>query len=139
MKRFLAATLVLTLATSMACAQADNKTNEVVLWGKQTAGSGHAKNAKTDGNTVVLTAPATIISVEGDVEGYCIWSIVTPKNRTASSVLCGGKGRKDIIGKTLGPGSYRLIPGLYGKREARVTIKLKKEIPSSRGLRRKHD
>ena len=125
MRRFLATTLVLTLVAAVPCAKADNKTNEVVLWGKQTAGSGHAKNAKIDGNTLVLTAPATITAVEGDAKGYCIWTIVTPQNRTARSILCGGKGRQKIVGKTIGPGSYRVIPGLYGKSAARITIKLK--------------
>jgi len=97
----------------------------MTLWGMQTAGSGHAKNAKTDGNTLVLTTTATITDIKGDAQGYCIWTIVTPQNRTARSVLCGGKGRQNIIGKTLGPGSYRVIPGLYGKSVARITITLK--------------
>ena len=96
----------------------------MTLWGKQTAGSGHAKNAKTEGNKLVLTAPATIIAVEGDAEQYSIWSVVTPQNRNARAVLSGGKGRPDIVGKTLGPGSYSVIPGVEGKSVAQITIKL---------------
>lgn len=120
----MAAIMVLAFVAA-AGADADNKTNEVVLWGKQIAGSGHAKNAKVDGNTLVLTATATIISVEADTEGYSIWSVVTPNNRTARVVMSGGKGKPDMVGKTLAAGSYRVIPGLYGKSEAHITIKLK--------------
>jgi len=40
--------------------------------------------------------------------------------------LSGGKGRKDIVGKTLPAGSYRVIPGLDDKKKtAMVTITLK--------------
>ena len=124
MKRLMAAIIVLAFLAA-AGADAGDKTNEVVLWGKQTAGSGHAKNAKIDGNTLVLTATAAITSVEADTEGYSIWSVVTPNNRTASVVMSGGKGKPDIVGKTLAKGSYRVIPGLYGKSEAHITIKLK--------------
>ena len=97
----------------------------MTLWGKQTAGWGHTVNAKTDGNTLVLTAPATITAVEGDATEYSIWTIVTPQNRNARSVLNGGKGRPDIVGKTLPAGSYRVIPGLNGKKVAKITITLK--------------
>jgi hypothetical protein len=97
----------------------------MTLWGKQTAGSGHMKNAKTDGNTLVLTAPATIIVIEGDADDYCIWTIVTPQNRYAKSVLCGGKGRPDIVGRSLPAGSYRVIPGVNGRSMANITITFK--------------
>lgn len=112
---------VITLFSLSAHAAGENMT----LWGKQTAGSGHAKNAKTEGNTLVLKAPATITAVEGDAYGYSIWTIVTPRSRTARSVLSGGKGKQNIIGKTLPAGSYKVIPGLYGKNSAYITIKLK--------------
>lgn len=95
------------------------------LTGKQTAGSGHAKNAKTDSDRLVLTQTATITAVGGNADGYCIWAAVTPQNRTARSVLCGGKGRGSIIGKTLAPGTYTVLPGLYGKSSAHITISLK--------------
>ncbi|MFH1477663.1 MAG: hypothetical protein ABIH24_09275 [Verrucomicrobiota bacterium] len=125
MKQLMAALSVLAFLAAISCADAGNKTNEVVMWGKQIAGSGHAKNAKIDGNTLVLTAVATITSVEADAEGYSIWSVVTPENRTAAVVMSGGKGKPDIVGKTLAQGSYRVIPGLYGKSATHVTIKLK--------------
>jgi len=125
MKRLMAAIIVLTFLAAVSCADAGNKTNEVVLWGKQTAGSGHAKNAKIDGNTLVLTETATITSIEADAEGYSIWSVVTPQNRTACVVMSGGKGKPDIVGKKLAKGSYRVIPGLYGKSAAHITVKLK--------------
>ena len=44
----------------------------MTLWGKQTAGSGHAKNAKTDGNTLVLTTTATITDIKGNAEGIYV-------------------------------------------------------------------
>ncbi len=97
----------------------------LILKGKQIAGSGHAKNAKTESNRLVLTQTATITAVEGNSQGYCIWAAVTPQNRNASSVLCGGKGRESIIGKQLGPGTYTVLPGLYGKSSAHITITLK--------------
>jgi len=99
-------------------------TETKTLWGKQIAGSGHARNAVLDGNTLVLSAPATITSVEGDTAYYCIWTVVTPQNRNARSVLCGGTGREDIVGKILPAGSYRVIPGLNGKSVVYVTIEL---------------
>ena len=98
---------------------------EMTLWGTQTAGSGHMKNAKTDGNTLVLTASATITAVTGDADDYCIWAIVTPQNRTGRSVLCGGKGRPNIVGQTLPAGSYRVIPGVEGRSAAKITITFK--------------
>ena len=97
----------------------------LTLSGKQTAGSGHAKNAKTESDRLVLTQTATITAVDGNAQEYCIWAAVTPKNRTARSVLCGGKGRGSIIGKTLGPGTYTVLPGLNGKSSAQITITLK--------------
>ena len=98
---------------------------DFTLWGKQTAGSGHAKNAKVEGNRLVLAQTATITAIEGDAKGYCIWAAVTPTNRTARSILCGGKGRSSIIGKTLSAGTYTVLPGLYGASSARISIKLK--------------
>ena len=97
---------------------------DYVLSGKQIAGSGHAKNARTESNRIVLTQSATITAVDGSAEEYCIWAAVTPQNRTASSVLCGGKGRGSIIGKTLGPGTYTVLPGLNGKSSAQISITL---------------
>ena len=98
---------------------------DTVLWGKQTAGTGPLSNAKTDGNRVTLTQKATISAVQGDAQGYCIWAAVTPQNPTARSVLCGGKGRPDMVGKTLSPGTYTVLPGLYGKSSANISITLK--------------
>lgn len=95
------------------------------LSGKQTAGSGHSKNAKTESDRLVLTQTATITAVDGDAQVYCVWAAVTPKNRTARSVLCGGEGRGSIIGKTLSPGTYTVLPGLNGKSSAHITITLK--------------
>lgn len=94
----------------------------LMLWGKQTAGSGHAKNAKVEGNRLELSKPAKIVKVEGDARGYTIWSAVTPKNRTARAVLSGGKGKKDLVGQTLPAGTYTVLPGLYGMAAARITI-----------------
>ena len=95
------------------------------LSGKQIAGSGHAKNARTESDRLVLTQTATVAAVDGNAQVYCIWAAVTPQNRTARSVLCGGKGRGSIIGKTLGPGTYTVLPGLNGKSSAHITITLK--------------
>ncbi len=97
----------------------------LVLWGKQTAGSGHAKNAKVEGNRLKLSKPAKIIKVEGDARGYTIWSAVTPQNRTARAVLSGGTGKKSLVGQTLPVGTYTVLPGLYGMAAARITITLK--------------
>jgi len=95
------------------------------LSGKQIAGSGHAKNAKTESDRLVLTQSATITAVEDDAQVYCIWAAVTPQNRTARSVLCGGKGRGSIIGQSLAPGTYTVLPGLNGKSSAHISITLK--------------
>lgn len=119
MKRIVMTVLVigcLVLMGSFACA------GEYKLYGKQTAGSGHMKNAKTESDRLVLPQTATITAVDGTAESYCIWAAVTPQNRTARSVLCGGKGKGSIIGKTLAPGTYTVLPGLNGKSSAYVTI-----------------
>jgi hypothetical protein len=90
---------------------------DIVLWGKQTEGSGMT-NAKTDGNSITLTKTATIVRVEGNAKGYCIWS-------GGKSVLCGGSIRnQNIVGRSLPPGTYRVLPGLHGQKEATVTIYL---------------
>jgi len=125
MKRFLIATVFLSLITLIPSTYAQGNDTDLKLWGTQVAGSGHAKNAKTDGNTLVLTAPATIVSVKADCDSYTIWSVVTRENRTASAVLSGGKGRPDLVGKTLPAGSYRVLAGLGNKNTAKVTIMLK--------------
>jgi hypothetical protein len=96
----------------------------LVLWGKQTAGSGHAKNAKVEGNRLALSKPAKIVKVEGDAKGYTIWSAVTPQNRTARAVLIGGAGKRSLVGQTLPAGTYTVLPGLYGMAAARITITL---------------
>jgi hypothetical protein len=89
----------------------------IVLWGKQTEGWG-ATNAKTDGNEITLEGTATIVKVEGDAKGYCIWS-------GGKSVLCGGSAKNEsIVNKTLPAGTYRVLPGLYGQSKATVTIYL---------------
>ena len=90
--------------------------DKIVLWGTQTAGWG-ATNAKTDGNRVELTKTAEIVKVEGDAKSFCIWS-------GGRSVLCGSK-EKDIVGETLGPGTYTVMAGLNGTKSAKVTITLK--------------
>lgn len=90
--------------------------DDIVLWGKQTAGWG-ATNAKTDGNRVELEREAEIVKVKGDAPSYCIWS-------GGRSVLCGSKD-KDIVGKTLPAGSYTVMAGLNGKKSAKITITLK--------------
>jgi len=122
--------VLLTLVVMIPCAMAKDKPaakdEGLKLWGTQIAGSGHAKNAKTEGNTLVLTAPAKIISVKADCSVYSIWTVVTPKNRHAKAILSGGKGRKKLEGQTLQAGSYRVIPGLDRKKtSATVTIMLK--------------
>lgn len=96
----------------------------LLLWGSQTAGSGHAKNAKIEGNTIELSKPATISKVEGDARSYTIWSVATPANPTARAVLSGGKGKKDLVGQTLPAGTYKVIPGLHGMNAARIEITL---------------
>lgn len=95
------------------------------LSGKQIAGSGHMKNARTESDRLVLVQPAMITAVEGNAQRYCIWLAVTPQNRYARSVLCGSKGEGSIVGRTLSPGTYTVLPGLNGKSSAFVTIKLK--------------
>jgi len=80
------------------------------LWGRQTKGWGHSVNAKSSGNRLVLKKTATIVSVKGDSKDYCIWSVVTPKNYRAKSILCGGENRPTIIGRQLQPGTYTVLP-----------------------------
>ena len=119
MKRIFMSTLIigcLALIGSFAHA------GDLKLSGTQIAGSGHAKNARTESDRLVLTKTATITAVEGNSTEYCIWAAVTPQNRTASSVLCGGEGRGNIIGKTLSPGTYTVLPGLNGRSSAHITI-----------------
>ena len=99
----------------------------LTLWGKQTAGWGHSVNAKTEGNTLVLKKSAEIVKVSGDAKVYCIWAKATPQNPTAKSVLCGGKGYENIKGKVLPAGSYTVLPGLEGKKSAKVTITFKEK------------
>ncbi|MBU0715882.1 MAG: hypothetical protein KJ964_11050 [Verrucomicrobia bacterium] len=130
MRKFLTVMTLLAIVVMIPCAMAKDKPaakdEGFTLWGKQIAGSGHAKNAKLEGDTLVLAAPAKIISVKADCDAYSIWSAVTPENRQAKVVLSGGKGRKDIVGQTLQAGSYRVIPGLDDKKNtAMVTITLK--------------
>ena len=129
MKRVLTIMVLLALTVMVPCAMAKDKPASknvsFTLQGKQTAGWGHAKNAKVESKTLVLEAPAKIISVKANCRAYSIWSTVTPKNRTGKVVLSGGKGRKDIVGQTLPAGSYCVIPGLDAKQKtATVTILL---------------
>jgi len=97
---------------------------ELKLWGKQTAGWGHSKNAETEGNRLVLQKPATIIKVTGSADKYCIWAAVTPQNPSARSILCGGKGKDSLVGSTLPAGTYTVLPSVEGKRSADVVILL---------------
>ncbi len=75
---------------------------DYTLWGKQTEGWG-ATNAKSESDTLTLTKAATITKVERGSKGFCIWS-------GGKSVLCGGGERPSIIGKTLEPGTYTVLP-----------------------------
>lgn len=97
---------------------------KLLLWGKQTAGSGHAKNAQVEGNKIELSAPATIVKVEGSAQSYTIWSVASPANPTAKAVMTGGKGKKDLVGQTLAAGTYKVIPALQGMSSARIEITL---------------
>ena len=91
---------------------------DIILWGKQTRGWG-ATNAKTETKAVTLAKPATIVKVEGSAESYCIWS-------QGRSVLCGGK-NQSIVGRTLSPGRYTVLPGLNGQSSADVRIHLQED------------
>ena len=99
MKYFVPIAIVM-MCLSLFAGSADAKDH--TLWGKQTEGWG-ATNAKTDGNSVTLTGTATITKVEQGSKGYCIWS-------QGRSVLCGGGNRGSIVGKTLGAGTYTVLP-----------------------------
>ena len=90
-------------------ASANTVGKTLILWGKQTKGWG-MKNAETTGNRLALGKPAVIVRVEGGSGEYCIWSAVTPMNPTARVVVCGGRNHPDIIGHTLRPGTYVVIP-----------------------------
>ncbi|MBN2224272.1 MAG: hypothetical protein JW765_06315 [Deltaproteobacteria bacterium] len=110
---FAAVAIVTLIFTGFVFAEEDY----IVLWGEQTEGWG-GTNAKTDGNKVTLEEAATIIKVEGNAKGYCIWS-------GGKSVLCGGSAKnKSIVNEILPPGTYTVLPGLYEQSKATVTIYL---------------
>jgi hypothetical protein len=92
----------------------------VKLSGKQTAGS-VTKGARTESEDVVLESEAKITKVEGTAKEYCIWK------RPGSKALMCGSSKKKLVGKTLAPGTYFVIPGLDGQRSAQVTITLEIE------------
>ncbi|MFO8058470.1 MAG: hypothetical protein R6V10_14365 [bacterium] len=104
--------------------QAEEEKEPEVLWGKQTKGWGHSKNAETDGNKVELDKAAKITKVEGNAKKYCIWS-------DGVSVKCGAED-KSIEGDTLPAGTYSVLPGLSkGQRSAEVRIHMKYSSPES--------
>ncbi len=101
--------LILTLVLLSIALSVPASAKTLTLWGKQTKGWG-MKNAETKGNRLTLVRPATIVSVRGNSDDYCIWSAVTPTNHTARSVICGGRNRPNIIGRVLQPGTYTVLP-----------------------------
>lgn len=111
MKKIMAVMALVSLTAGAATVSAE----DIVLWGKQTRGWG-ATNAKTESEAVTLAKSATIIKVEGNAGSYCVWS-------QGRSVLCGGK-NKSIVGRTLSPGRYTVLPGLNGQSSAEVRIYL---------------
>ncbi len=115
--------LALLAFTFLVVAPAMAGEDTVILWGKQKAGSGHAKNAEQDGNTVEVKKSAEILKVEGTAQSYCIWKVGGYRG-----LLCGGKGQKSIIGETLGKGKYTVSAGLSkGQSIAQVNITLSLE------------
>lgn len=89
-----------------------------LLWGKQTAGKGALSKAKIDGNILFLMQKRTITRVEGDAAQYCIWKVPA-----ARAFIC-GNAKKSLVGVTLLPGRYKVIPGLGGKDSAEIRIEL---------------
>ena len=97
--------------------------NTVTLWGKQIAGSGHAKNATQDGNTVEVKNSAEILKVTGTAKSYCIWKVGGYRG-----YLCGGAKQDSIVGKELPKGKYIVRAGLsdhQSQAEVRIELKLK--------------
>ena len=85
------------------------------LKGTQIKGTpGH--DAQIKSATVKLTKPAKIIKIEGAPEGLCIQS-------PAEQPLCGSV--KELVGKTLRPGSYTTYPNIPNNRDQQsVTVHL---------------
>ncbi|MBN2134492.1 MAG: DNRLRE domain-containing protein [Acidobacteria bacterium] len=86
-----------------------------LLWGTQIAGSGHMKNAKVNGNRIILERTGKIVSQKGDHAGYSIWS-------GGKSILTVRKGAS-AVGCTLPAGQYQLLAGIGDKlQQARVEL-----------------
>lgn len=81
------------------------------LWGQQTKGTGPGQNARTEGNKVTVKGSAKVVKVEGDAPSYCIW-----KRGVSRGFLCGSG--QSILGQSLPPGTYTLLPAL-GDRQSR--------------------
>ena len=111
MKKIMAVMILTSLIVGASSVSAE----DIILWGKQTRGWG-TTNAKTVSEAITLEKAATIVKVEGTAKRYCIWS-------GGRSVLCGGR-KKSIVGKTLSPGRYTVLPGLNDQRSADVRIYL---------------
>jgi len=117
MKKLISLSIVFVLLLGGFLANSAIAGGKYTLWGKQIAGSGHAKNARNEGNKLVLTKPAKIIKVEGTAKRYAIWS----KGR---AFLSGGT-KKSIVDQVLPAGSYSVMAGLdQRQRSAKVTITL---------------
>jgi len=116
--------LVLLLVSSSVFASG----NSLTLWGKQTKGWG-MKNAEITGNRLTLVRPATIVSVSGNSSDYCIWQAVTPTNRTARVIVCGGENRPRLKGYVLQPGTYTVIPNAGSSITISLTYGTKKSVP----------
>lgn len=88
----------------------------IKLWGRQTA----LVKPRLDGNKIVLTRPTTIISAtyDGtsgmaivDSRGVPVLNFLSPHSRpNLGPKVIGGRGGKTLVGQTLPPGVYRLVP-----------------------------
>jgi hypothetical protein len=118
----MARALALAAATLFLAVTAAAATETVKISGKQTAGSIN-KGAQTETKDVKIGKEAKIVKVEGTAQEYCIW-----KRPGSRGYLCGDNKKRKIVGKTLPPGTYFVIPGLTGsQRSAQVTISLEIE------------
>lgn len=88
------------------------------LWGKQTRGTGPSRNARTEGNSLTVKTGAKVVKVQGDAPNYCIW-----KQGVSRGFLCGSG--QSILGQTLPPGTYTLLPALGDRQpQSQTTVTL---------------
>ncbi len=115
MKKLISLSIVFALLLGWSLTSSVIAEEKYTLWGKQTAGTGPGKNAKHDGNKLVLKKTAKIIKVEGTAKRYTIWS----KGR---AFLSGGV-KKSIVDEVLPAGTYTVLAGLdQRQRLAEVAI-----------------